>query len=187
MVPTPLFASSDARILDLIRRGDEEGLVLLYQANRRMVAAFIQRNSGTQEDAEDMLQEAVVILWEKVRRGEFEYRSKLSTFLFATVKNLWYRRLAQMRREIPSEMDPDRTIADDPSPLDEALESEQARLVQTALERLGDPCKTLLVLYYWEELSMEEIARKLGFANAQTAKSKKYQCKKALEKLLKGN
>ncbi|MGB6649412.1 MAG: sigma-70 family RNA polymerase sigma factor, partial [Bacteroidota bacterium] len=49
---------------------------------------------------------------------------------------------------------------------------------------LGEPCRTLLLLFYWEERSMGEIAVELGFANADTAKSKKYQCKKALEKLL---
>jgi RNA polymerase sigma factor (sigma-70 family) len=187
MGPAPQFVSNDARVLDLIRRGDEEGLVLLYRANRRMVNAFIQRNSGSVQDAEDMLQEAVVILWERVRRGEYEYRSKLSTFVFATVKNLWLRRLAQSRREIPTEIDPERAESLDPSPLEEAIESEQARCVRDALERLGEPCKSLLLLFYWEELPMDEIAVRLGLANADTAKSKKYQCKKALEKLLKGN
>jgi len=56
--------------------------------------------------------------------------------------------------------------------------------VRDALDRLGEPCRTLLILFYWEEASMEEIASRLGFANAETAKSKKYQCKKALEQIL---
>jgi len=187
MGPVPLLLKSDARILDLIRRGDEKGLVLLFESSRTMVRSFILRNSGTVDDAEDLLQEAVVILWEKVRKGEFEYRSKLSTFVFATVKNLWLRRLARSRREIPMELDPERAEAGDPSPLEEAIETEQAQLVRDALERLGEPCKTLLLLFYWEELPMEEIALKMGMANADTAKSKKYQCKKALERLLKGS
>jgi len=187
MGPVPLLLTSDARVLDLIRRGDEKGLVLLFESSRTMVHSFILRNSGTADDAEDLLQEAVVILWEKVRGGEFEYRSKLSTFVFATVKNLWLRRLARSRREIAIELDPERTAADDPSPLEEAIETEQAQLVRDALERLGEPCKTLLLLFYWEELPMEEIALKMGMANADTAKSRKYQCKKALERLLKGN
>lgn len=187
MAPNPLFLSTDARILDLIRRGDEQGLVLLYEANQRMVRSYILRNSGTSQDAEDLLQEAVVILWEKVRRGQFEVRSKLSTFVYATVKNLWLRRLAHMRREIPTDINPGDAESMDPSPLDEVIESEEASRVREALERLGDPCKTLLLLFYWEELTMEEIAIRLGLANADTAKSKKYQCKKALERLLKGH
>jgi DNA-directed RNA polymerase specialized sigma24 family protein len=56
--------------------------------------------------------------------------------------------------------------------------------VKLALTKLGEPCKTLLILFYWEEASMEQIASRLGFANAETAKSKKYQCKKALQLLL---
>jgi RNA polymerase sigma factor (sigma-70 family) len=151
-----------------------------------MVTSYVLRNRGTIDDAEDMLQEAVVVLWEKVQGGEFEYRSKLSTFVFATVKNLWLRRLAHARREIPTEVDPDRSESADPSPLEEAIQGEQAQIVKDALERLGDPCKTLFLLFYWEELPMEEIAARMGFANADTVKSKKYQCKKALERLLKG-
>ena len=75
-------------------------------------------------------------------------------------------------------------LDDSESTLDRLVASEEAALVQEALERLGEPCKTLLLLYYWEERSMAEIALELGFANADTAKSKKYQCKKALEKML---
>ena len=56
--------------------------------------------------------------------------------------------------------------------------------VRSALDRLGDPCRTLLILFYWEEASMEEIARQLGLANAATAKSKKYQCKEQLKRLI---
>jgi len=53
------------------------------------------------------------------------------------------------------------------------------------MKQIGNPCHDLLLLYYWEERTMEEIALKLGFANADTVKSKKYQCKKILEKLVK--
>lgn len=179
------FLNNDARILDLIRKGDEEALVMLYQSNRRPVTAFIVRNNGTNDDAEDMLQEALVVLWERVRSGRFEYASRLDTFVFATAKHMWLRRLARMRREISGAIDPDMTARDEASVLDEMIESEQARMVQQALDTLGEPCRKLLLLFYWEEVPMEEIARQLGFANADTVKSKKYQCKKALAILLK--
>ena len=70
------------------------------------------------------------------------------------------------------------------STLDHMIDDERAEAVRSALETLGEPCRTLLLLFYWEELSMEDIARRLGFANAATAKSKKYQCKKSLKDLL---
>lgn len=167
-----------------MRRGDEEALVILFDANRRMVTSYVRNNSGTRDDAEDMLQEALIVLWEKVRSGNFNYSAKLSTFIGGVVKNLWHRRLARQRKESQDPLEFERTANTDLSPLDELIESEQAKQVRDALEKLGDPCRKLLLLFYWDEYSLEQIAVAMGFANAETAKSKKYQCKKALEQYL---
>jgi RNA polymerase sigma factor (sigma-70 family) len=180
----PLFASDDARILAGIRAGDEGALLELYRANRKPVASLVTRNNGTADDAEDILQEAIVTLWERVRTGRFEYSARLSTFLYATARNLWMRRLARARREPAANGANSEMGSGDPDPLELMVEGEEATIVGNALERLGEPCKKLLVLFYWEERTMEEIAAALGFVNADSAKSKKYQCKKALEKLL---
>ena len=180
-----LFLNDDARVLDMIRNGDEKALVLLYESNRKMISAFIARNNGTHDDYEDMLQEALVVLWERVRAGRFEYSSKLSTFLFGTVKNIWLRRLAKAKREIPTDLQSDDQADPIGSVLDTMIENEETEAVRNALEKIGEQCKKLLLLFYWEECSMEEIAGKMGFANAETVKSKKYQCKKSLEKVLK--
>lgn len=180
-----LYFDRDARLLDRLRKGDEEVLVEFYEENRAVITAHVLRNSGSQEDADDMLQEAVVILWERVRSGRYEHTAKTSTFLYAVVRNLWSRRLARKRRELTGDTDPDDLADPGGSPLESLMETEQAGEVQQALSRIGEPCRTLLLLFYWEERSMEEIATRLGFANADTAKAKKYQCKKALERALK--
>jgi RNA polymerase sigma factor (sigma-70 family) len=184
MAPAPLFASDDARILARIRSGDEGALVELYRTNRRPIMALVTRNSGTVDDAEDVLQDAVVTLWERVHRGTFEYRARLSTFIYATAKNVWLRRLSRLRKSASLDDAGDAAAVGDPDPLEQLTQGEEASIVRHALERLGDPCRKLLLMFYWEEKSMEEIAGALGFVNAETAKSKKYQCKKALEKLL---
>lgn len=178
------FLNADARVLDLIRKGDEKALVILYNSNRTMITSYITRNSGSTDDAEDMLQEALIVLWERVRSGKFEYSAKLSTFIYATVKNMWSRKLARKRRETPTDIDPEQHSDESSSALELLIESEQAKLVQEALTKIGEQCRKLLLLFYWEELSMEEIALHMGFANADTVKSKKYQCKKALEQVL---
>ncbi|HCV43100.1 MAG TPA: RNA polymerase subunit sigma [Bacteroidetes bacterium] len=184
MSPSFFFLNEDARILDQIRNGEEEALVRLYETNERQIQSFVMKNSGTQDDAKDMLQEAIVILWERVHTGRYEHTAKISTFIFATVRNLWLRRLARTRRESPLEIDNETTPSEESSALDEMIETEQAAAVVAALNKLGDPCRRLLVLYYWEELSMEQIAEQMGFANSDTAKSKKYLCKKELQRLL---
>lgn len=180
-----LFLNTERRLLERIARGDDRALASLYDTNWKVTVSYVLRNSGTTDDAKDLLQEALVILWERVRSGKFEASARLGTFLHGTVRNLWLRRLARRRRETPDEAAGDAS-SDAPSPLEELVESEEAGLVNDALNRLGDPCRRLLMLFYWEELPMEEIAVRMGFANADTAKSKKYQCKKALQELLRG-
>jgi RNA polymerase sigma factor (sigma-70 family) len=178
------FLNNDSKLLDALRNGDEEALAELFRQNRRPITSLVTRNQGSEDDAEDVLQEAVVVLWQRVRSGSFEYQSKLSTFLYATAKNIWSRRLARQRRELPAAEETLDMAAGDATPLEEMEENERVMAVQKAMEQIGNPCRDLLLLFYWEEQSMEEIAVKLGFANADTVKSKKYQCKKSLEHLL---
>jgi RNA polymerase sigma factor (sigma-70 family) len=183
---TPLFFfNEDSKLLEGLRNGDDSALEDLFYKNRRPIAALVTRNHGTVDDAEDVLQEALIILWERVHKGTYEYQAKLSTFIYATAKNIWLRRLARQRRELPSVQETFEIPVTDSNPIEELEENERIVAVQHAMEKIGNPCRDLLLLYYWEEQSMEEISRQLGFANADTVKSKKYQCKKALEKLVK--
>jgi RNA polymerase sigma factor (sigma-70 family) len=178
------FASGDAGILDRIRMGDEGALEDLYRGNRRAIRALIRRNGGREEDAEDILQEALVTLWERVRSGRFQLTARPGTFLFAVARNMWLRRLARARREVK---DPDiDTAHGDASPIELLVEQEEAEIVARAMGELGETCRKLLLLFYWEEKTMAEIAAELGMANADTVKARKYQCKRTLEALLKG-
>jgi RNA polymerase sigma factor (sigma-70 family) len=182
---SPLFfLNTDVKILDMMKQGDEQALVMLYDANRRMVTSYTLRNGGTEDDAEDLLQDAVIVLWERVRSGRFEYSSKLSTFLYATVQNMWRRRRAKLIRETPTDMSGDEGGESGDSPLDDLMQTELSAAIAAAVVKLGEPCRTLLVLFYWEERSLQEIALQMHFANTDTVKSKKYQCKKSLEKIL---
>ena len=185
MKPPIFFLNDDAKILDLMKKGDDDALVMIYQQNRKAIVSLVVKNNGSNDDAEDVLQDAVIILWERVRSGRFEYTAKLSTFLFAIAKNVWSRKRARKHRETATEFTDDVLESDNISQLELMVESERSKTVASALDELGDPCKTLLLLYYWEEKSQEDIAAQMGFANAATVKSKKYTCKKMLEKILK--
>ena len=56
-------------------------------------------------------------------------------------------------------------------------------MVETCLEQIGDPAKSLLELYYYHGMSMEEIAQKLGYKNSSTVKNLKYKFLNRLRKL----
>lgn len=186
MKPTLFFLNNDAKILDLMHQGDDEALMMLYRQNQKAVASYVLRNNGSEDDADDVLQEAVIILWERVQSGRYEHSAKLSTFIFGVAKNVWSRKRMRKHREPATEFENDTFDSGEGSALDAMIDSERSRTIAGAMEKLGDPCRTLLVLYYWEERSQEEIALQMGFANAATVKSKKYTCKKMLENILNG-
>jgi RNA polymerase sigma factor (sigma-70 family) len=178
-----LYFDKDARLLDRLRNGDEEVLVEFYDENRAVITAYILRNSGSQADADDMLQEAVVILWERVRCGRYEHTAKTSTFLYAIVKNLWSRRLARKRRELSGETDPDDTADPAESPLEALMETEQAGQVQQALSRIGEPCRSLLSCSIGKKFYGGD--RNSWASPMLTQRRRRSTCKKALERALK--
>ena len=62
---------------------------------------------------------------------------------------------------------------------------EREKIIHECINELGDTCKKILTYYYFEKMSMQDIAEKLDFANTDTAKTKKYKCKKRLDQLVK--
>jgi RNA polymerase sigma factor (sigma-70 family) len=181
-----LFVLNDeSDMIARVRRGDRKALLALFDMNRRSIVSLITRNGGSSDEAEDVLQDAVIVLWERIRSGRFEQKAAMGTFLYAVAKRLWLQRLAKRKREPVQDIDPDTAAGDDAHPGEEAEREEEEAAVRSALGRLDAPCRSLLLLFYWECLPMEEIASLLGYANAQTMKAKKYQCKERLRHLLK--
>ncbi len=170
---------TDAQFLDRIRAGDERSLEELYRKYYRMMVGLVVRNSGSEEEAQDVYQDALIVLWQKVRADELVLTSKLSTYLYSICQNLWRKELERKRRltssenrqEEGEEMDHDR--------------QERIRIVRECIDSLGETCRKVLQHYYFEKMSMAEIAEQLGFANADTAKTKKYKCKKELDEIIK--
>lgn len=175
---------SDERIVELIRKGDDQPLHWLYGKHLNLITKYIQANHGNDYDASELLQDALVILWEKIRRNEFVLESKLSTFLYAVVKKKWLQELVRRRRYTPLEK-VENNPGTDPSVIEEIQDKERVAMVRKCLEMLSPLCQKIMTLYYYEDKSMSEIAALTGLANEDVAKSKKYQCKKDLEVLIK--
>ncbi|MHB1277342.1 MAG: RNA polymerase sigma factor [Bacteroidia bacterium] len=172
---------NDDTLVTEIRKGNKEALVQLYDGNYASIKSYILKNSGSPDDVEDILQEAVIAVWQKVARPDFELTAKMSTFLFAIAKNLWLKSLNKAKRTEPMEdHHEDAAVSAMPH-----VESRDLQIVVRYMDKLGDTCKRLLHLFYFEEQDMKEIAVQLNFANADTAKAKKYQCFKKLEELVK--
>jgi len=175
---------SDKEIVKRIKTNDRTILGELFLANEKSIGSFVKNNGGDSSDVQDMLQEAIITLWQNINTDRFEVSAKVSTYLFAVAKNKWMAELRK-RKKIVTSYEIQETESSAENALQILVSDEQKNKVANALEKLDEVCKKLLTLFYFEERKMDNIADLLGFANSDVAKAKKYQCKKALEKLLK--
>ena len=167
----------DSEVLDRIGQGDEKVLEFLYQKHYRMMLNMILKNNGTEVEAQDIYQEALVAFWQKAISGKLVLTSKISTYLYSICQNLWRKELDRKGRLSNEEKDG--------QDFQTYEETENYKIVVSCIEELGDTCKKILTYYYFEGLSMSDIAEKMSFANTDTAKTKKYKCKKRLDSLIK--
>jgi RNA polymerase sigma factor (sigma-70 family) len=133
------------------------------------VKSFVLKNSGTSEDAKDIFQDALVVLYKKVHTKDFTLTVSLNTYLVAIAKNVWWQELRK-RNKMPM-TEPQDDIAEvfvDDEP--------QFSLAEAAFHLLGEKCKQLLTLFYFQKKSFREIATMLAFSDEQVAKNQKYRC-----------
>ena len=164
---------------------NNSGMVLerLYVAYFPMILQLVINNNGTTDDAKDVYQEAIIVLYNKVKAGDFELSSKLKTFIYSVSRRLWLKRLNQMSR-----YDGDVKDFQDYLPVDDEVERHNDRDLQFtkmegALALLGEPCKTIIEDFYMHEKSMQDICERFGYTNADNAKTQKYKCLQRLKKL----
>ena len=167
----------DSQVLKKIKSGDETALDYIYKKNYKMMTRLVISNSGTEEEAKDIYQEAILIFWQKVQKKDFVLTSKISTFIYSICQNLWRKELERKSR-LSGEMTED-------SELNTFEIQERNEIISECINSLGETCRKVLMYYYFDNMSMQDIAKKMGFANADTAKTKKYKCKKELDKLIK--
>ncbi|MDH3710730.1 MAG: sigma-70 family RNA polymerase sigma factor [Cyclobacteriaceae bacterium] len=176
---------SDQEILNQLNAGDESCLQYLYE-HLGMVQGWVMKNNGNQEDALDLFQEAIIVFYKKFRCGEFQVKGKLSTYLFEICKRQWYN---QLNRRLKYEK-----ANPHASQLDQRQESFSVEITNTrtslksyikqALEKLGEPCKSLLEASIYLKMKMAEIAQEFNYADAHSARQQKLRCMKRLRSVV---
>ncbi len=168
--------ADEKEIFERICKGDERALEFLYKKYYRMMTKMVINNSGTEEEARDIYQEALVVFWQKAVSGKLVLTSKMSTYIYSICQNLWRKELDRKKRLSNEEKDVPVTPDTDTE--------ERNKIIARCINQLGETCRKVLMYYYFDELSMQEIADRMGFANTDTAKTKKYKCKQKLDELI---
>ena len=169
--------NSDNDIVNEIKRGNEKALVTLYKQNLNAIKKFVLNNSGTIDEAQDVMQETLIAVWQNVAKPEFLLNVKLSTYVFSIAKNQWYKQLKKKTRFKVVDVAITENIRADEAP----MLMYDTKIVSDYVNKLDETCRRLLMYFYFDGLDMNTIAEQMGFANSDTVKSKKYQCFKKLE------
>ena len=175
-------AHYEKALLQGLATNDKKAIETIYKQNYNMVQALIIANNGSADDAKDIFQEAIIVLYEKVAGGAFELNCQIKTYLYSVSRRLWLKRLMHQHRF---------TLSDDHSEhvaVEEDMEAHERRdtefsMMEKAINSLGEPCKSLLEAYYMQKRSMQDIAAGFGYTNADNAKNQKYKCLMRLKKL----
>jgi len=174
---------NEPALLQGLAHNDRQAIETLYRQHYKMVQSLIINNQGTADDARDIFQEAMIVLYEKVKSGSFELNCQIKTYVYSVCRRLWLKRLQQLQRYIPEV-----NGLEDLVPVEEEVEALEKRnadflLMERAMMNLGEPCKSLLEAFYVQKKNMSEIAGNFGYTNADNAKNQKYKCLMRLKKI----
>jgi len=188
---------SEAELVTRCRRGDEEAWDQLFDLHYAAVGRFIFQLSPalSMEDVEEINQETFLAVIRNIQT--FQGGSRLQTWIFRIAANkardYRQRQLAAKRGggAAPLSLDAGHPVTglplDPPSPApgpDTALlKAEKAGQIGLALERLGPPCREIIDLRYFADLSYEEISSALKL-NPKTVSSRLSKCLDLLEKIM---
>lgn len=179
---------TDDELVKLIQEGDTSGEIIrfLYRQYFEVLSVYVQTNSGALQDAEDVFQEVVVAFISLVQNRKFRGESSVKTFLYALNRNIWLNELKRRDRAGARNARYVKEGATEAPDAGQYIADREARAqLMKVVEELGDSCRQVLLLFYYENLSMKEILSHTRFENEQVVRNKKYKCLKQLEQLIK--
>ncbi len=173
---------SDEQILKGILRHDNLILQYIYKEYYYKVSYFIKKNQGSEDDANDVFQEAIIVIYRKLKENDLIFaKSSFHGYLFSVCRFLWLKQLEKRRIEKEKLNDtlPYQEDLYDDSLVDIVEKNERYSLYQKHFKNLGTDCQKLLQLFF-EKVPLKEIARIMGYKGEKYAKTRKYKCKELL-------
>lgn len=186
---TPIFTlrSLDTKtIIEGIRIQDKLILKSIYESYFPTIKRLVADNYGSEQDAKDVFQEGIIIIYRKIKDGNFNLTSSFKTYIYGVCRYIWIKELS-MRREDTRKLEGYIEYEEVPDIVfDEYEKNEQYKLYQKHFKRLEKDCQKLLQLFL-KKVALKDIAQVLGIESHQYIKRKKYKCKEQLVRYIKSD
>lgn len=167
-------------------QNDPEVFRYLYRSYGGMIAGYVRKNSGNEQDAREMVQTVLLEFWGAIRDGKYQEEGKLERYIYMLTANTWRDELRRRKVRRTDDLDTDKTtVADDEeSSLAAAIVKDQRiEAIHHCLQMLGAPCDDIIRLYHLEEVSLQEVASQMQY-DYNNLRKRIFDCRKKLKKLV---
>ncbi len=177
--------SKDNVYIKGIIAGDGTILREIYESYHKAIFQLVSTNQGTEEDAKDVFQEGIMLMYQKLQSADFQMASSFFTYFYAVCRNIWSNK---RRKKSFGEVSLTDEITSMYKEVPEAQfhQSEQYTLYRKKFLELGAECQQILSLFF-AKTKMTEIVEKMNFSSVSYAKKRKFICKERLVNLIQGD
>lgn len=174
-------------IIEGIRTRDNSVLQYIYKKYYPSVHHFILSNQGSSDDAKDIFQESIIIIYRKIKdEDHFMVSSSFKTFIYSVSRNLWLKQLRTRRYEDRKINDQQKFVELKEEPFRIDNEDLMMSLYQKHFRNLPADCQKILKLSV-SNITQKEIADALGFSSENYIKKRKHYCKEYLIRNIKAD
>lgn len=186
-----VFRYTDVELIEALKNENsiDHAIEFIYSTYYRLLEYYVIQNNGTKDDAADVIQETIIAFIEIIERGKFRGEASVNSFLHSIAKNIWLgelrKKTSRDNRNLSFEKQQEQVSEDVSAHL---IYHEQQRAINFLFEELGEKCKKLLLMVYYEDLSMKDILIRMPeYQNEQVLRNKKYKCMKELQEKVQEN
>lgn len=154
----------------------------LYKNYFYSVNRFITNNNGSTNDAEDVFQDTMIILLEKLRKDNFQLTASLKTYIMAISKNIWLNKLRKTYKEVDLTNENSNIYFDQ---IDIAIDHEKNYMdkLQNYLHMITDHCQGLIHDMFFKEKSIAQIQKEYGYSTIHNTQNQKHKCIEQIRKV----
>lgn len=174
---------SDEEILGGLVKKDSRIIQFVLDEHFNTIRRFILRNNGTREDAEDVFQDALMVIYQKTRDNELNLECSFITFLYSVSRHIWLQKLERNKIDPAHVGDIENFIelSDELKVEVHDEERERMKIFQQHFLNLGEDCRKLLRLFV-KKIPMTDIMKIMGYKSVKYTKTRKFLCKEKLKK-----
>ena len=176
------YLTTNAEYLKGIAENDLSILKKIYAESLPEVIKYVQKNSGSIDDAKDVFQEGILVIFKKVKANALELTTPFHVFLFMVCKRIWLKKIKKSyKKEVT--LDEVKEFSIEENLEDNFIKTRKWTLFNKKFSQLAEECRKVLKMLF-NGRSGKEIAEAMGYTE-EYAKRKKYKCKLSLTDLIK--